>query len=124
MTAMMKSARKSLGLCASAILLASALAFAAHAQGSMTGVPNAMQGFTQNRDQPIQIEAARLEVRDKKQQATFMGNVKVVQGDTTMTSKILVVFYEDKSTQPAAQSDRSDAAFLPQPFSAHPAGCV
>ena len=64
------------------------------AQGAMSGVPNAMQGFSQNRDQPIQIEAASLEMRDKKKEATFSGNVKVVQGDTTMTSKTLVVFYE------------------------------
>ena len=60
----------------------------------MSGVPNAMQGFSQNRDQPIQIEAASLEMRDKKKEATFAGNVKVVQGDTTMTSKTLVVFYD------------------------------
>jgi lipopolysaccharide export system protein LptA len=66
------------------------------AQSTMTGVPNAMQGFSQNRDQPIQIESASLEVRDKKKEATFSGNVKVVQGDTTMTSKVLVVFYESK----------------------------
>ena len=72
------------------------------AQGAMSGVPNAMQGFSQNRDQPIQIEAASLEMRDKKKEATFAGNVKVVQGDTTMTSKTLVVFYEDKSTQAPA----------------------
>ena len=64
------------------------------AQGAMTGVPNAMQGFSQNRDQPIQIEAASLEMRDKKKEATFSGNVKVVQGDTTMTSNSLVVFYD------------------------------
>jgi len=30
----------------------------------------------------------------RKKEATFSGNVKVVQGDTTMTSKSLVVFYE------------------------------
>jgi lipopolysaccharide export system protein LptA len=66
----------------------------ARAQSAVSGVPNAMQGFSQNRDQPIQIEAASLEMRDKKKEATFTGNVKVVQGDTTMTSKILVVFYE------------------------------
>ena len=46
-----------------------------------------------NSDQPIQIEAKSLEMRDKKKEATFSGNVKVVQGDTTMTSKTLVVFY-------------------------------
>jgi lipopolysaccharide export system protein LptA len=67
------------------------------AQGAMSGVPNAMQGFSQNRDQPIQIEAASLEMRDKKKEATFSGNVKVVQGDTTMTSKALVVFYDSSS---------------------------
>src|SRR5215213_7941811 len=66
----------------------------ASAQGAVSGVPNAMQGFSQNRDQPIQIEAASLEMRDKKKEATFAGNVKVVQGDTTMTSKSLVVFYD------------------------------
>src|SRR5216684_2903577 len=64
------------------------------AQSAVQGVPNAMQGFSQNRDQPIQIEAATLEMRDKKKEATFAGNVKVVQGDTTMTSKTLVVFYD------------------------------
>jgi lipopolysaccharide export system protein LptA len=62
-----------------------------------TGVPNALQGFQQNRGQPVQIEAARLEVRDKQKVATFSGNVKVVQGDTTMHCKILVVYYEPKT---------------------------
>ena len=78
-------------------LLASGAVFGARAQSSVQGVPNAMQGFTQNRDQPIQIEAASLEMRDKKKEATFSGNVKVVQGDTTMTAKTLVVFYEGGS---------------------------
>jgi lipopolysaccharide export system protein LptA len=40
-------------------------------------------------------------MRDKKKEATFSGNVKVVQGDTTMTSKTLVVFY-GSSSAPAA----------------------
>jgi lipopolysaccharide export system protein LptA len=80
--------------CWAAFALAMIVAGDAGAQSAVTGVPNAMQGFSQNRDQPIQIEAATLEMRDKKKEATFAGNVKVVQGDTTMTSKILVVFYE------------------------------
>ena len=82
------------GFAAAAFALALIAAGDAGAQGAMSGVPNAMQGFSQNRDQPIQIEAASLEMRDKKKEATFAGNVKVVQGDTTMTSKSLVVFYE------------------------------
>jgi lipopolysaccharide export system protein LptA len=68
-----------------------------------------MQGFSQNRDQPIQIEAASLEMRDKKKEATFSGNVKVVQGDTTMTSKSLVVFY-DSGPAPATPAPAAPAA--------------
>ena len=86
----------------------------AWAQGAMSGVPNAMQGFTQNRDQPIKIEAASLEMRDKKKEATFSGEVKVVQGDTTMTSKTLVVFYDSSSGQatppPPANSKAAKSA--------------
>jgi lipopolysaccharide export system protein LptA len=81
----------------------------AGAQSAAQGVPNAVQGFSQNRDQPIQIEAATLEMRDKKKEATFSGNVKVVQGDT-MTSKILVVFYDSATvpaSAPAANSRRA-----------------
>src|SRR3954466_5845345 len=77
-----------------AVLLLAAVSHGVRAQSTSTGVPNALQGFSQNRDQPIQIEAASLEMRDKKKEATFSGNVKVVQGDTTMTSKSLVVFYD------------------------------
>ena len=88
------------GINAGLIALATMAAGDAGAQSAVKGVPNAMQGFSQNRDQPIQIEAASLEMRDKKKEATFAGNVKVVQGDTTMTSKSLVVFY-DQSAAPA-----------------------
>jgi lipopolysaccharide export system protein LptA len=83
-----------------AVALALLTSADAVAQGAMSGVPNAMQGFSQNRDQPIQIEAASLEMRDKKKEATFAGNVKVVQGDTTMTSKSLLVFYDSGPAPP------------------------
>jgi lipopolysaccharide export system protein LptA len=45
------------------------------AQPAGNSVPNALQGFSQNRNQPVQIEAARLEVRDKDRKATFSGRV-------------------------------------------------
>jgi lipopolysaccharide export system protein LptA len=61
------------------------------------GPPNALQGFSQNRDQPVKIQADGLVVRDKDKIATFSGNVHVFQGDTEMTSKVLVVFYVDQS---------------------------
>ena len=50
-------------------------------------------GFSQNRDQPVHIEAATLEVRDKDKTATFSGNVRVTQGDTGLRCKLLPVFY-------------------------------
>jgi lipopolysaccharide export system protein LptA len=102
MTKLSRFGRSSGRLAGCIFALAFGAAFGASAQSSVQGVPNAMQGFTQNRDQPIQIEAASLEMRDKKKEATFSGNVKVVQGDTTMTSKTLVVFYES-SSQGASQ---------------------
>jgi lipopolysaccharide export system protein LptA len=90
------------GVCAGSMALAMMIAGEAGAQSAVKGVPNAMQGFSQNRDQPIQIEAASLEMRDKKKEATFAGNVKVVQGDTTMTSKMLVVFYDQAAASAPA----------------------
>jgi lipopolysaccharide export system protein LptA len=82
---------------------------------TVTGPPNALQGFSQNRDKPIQIDAARLEVRDKDKVATFFGDakadVKVVQGDVTMRSKVLVVFYDqDDAAKPGAGKSAKAAA--------------
>jgi len=114
--------RMAQGACAAAFTLLTIAAGDAAAQSAVSGVPNAMQGFSQNRDQPIQIEAASLEMRDKKKEATFSGNVKVVQGDTTMTSKTLVVFYDSTpaaAAAPAANSTKATkAAPAPMPAAA------
>ncbi len=71
-------------------LAAPSLAFAQAAGGP----PDALQGFSQNRDQPVKIDAATLEVRDKNKTATFSGNVQVVQGDTTLRCRTLQVVYD------------------------------
>jgi lipopolysaccharide export system protein LptA len=63
-----------------------------------SGPPNALQGFSQNRNQPVQIDAASLEVRDKDKMATFLGNVRMVQGDTTLRCRTLMVFYDQDGT--------------------------
>lgn len=76
-------------------LAVTAVGTMAAAQQRGSGPPNALQGFSQNRDQPVQIEAATLEVREKEKQATFSGNVKVTQGDTGLRAKSLIVFYDD-----------------------------
>ena len=79
-----------------------------------SGPPNALQGFSQNRDKPLKITSASLEVRDKEKIATFAGDVHLVQGDTTLRSKTLIVFYDDEAD---AKSDasKSDAQKAPKP---------
>ena len=105
--------RIALGVSCVVVALAMLAPGEAAAQSAVTGVPNAMQGFSQNRDQPIQIEAASLEMHDKKKEATFSGNVKVVQGDTTMTSKTLVVFYESGGSASAAPAAKGSTKSAP-----------
>jgi lipopolysaccharide export system protein LptA len=71
-----------------------------------SGPPNALQGFSQNRDQPVTIKALSLDVQDHSKVATFSGNVHVVQGDTTMRCKTLVVYYDGETTGgPTVQSN-------------------
>jgi lipopolysaccharide export system protein LptA len=85
----------------------------AHAQ-QPNGPPNALQGFSQNRDKPIKINSATLEVRDKDKMATFSGDVHLVQGDTSMRSKTLVVFYDDDAPSKPAAPSASAAQAGPQ----------
>ena len=67
------------------------------------GPPNALQGFSSNRDKPVKIDAESLEFRDKDKMATFSGDVHVVQGDTDMRCKTLVVYYEDSASKGGGQ---------------------
>jgi lipopolysaccharide export system protein LptA len=85
----------SFAICAALAALtvaAPAAAQSTQAQGTQAAAPGPL-GMAENKDAPVQIEAATLEVRDKNKQAMFSGNVQVVQGDTTMKCQSLVVFY-------------------------------
>src|SRR4249919_148577 len=92
-------------------LMSSSLAAHSQTQTTSQGPPNALQGFSQNRDQPVHIEAATLEVRDKQKEATFSGDVRVKQGDTGLRCKSLVVFYE----QDAVDKTKTLQAAAPGP---------
>jgi lipopolysaccharide export system protein LptA len=98
-------------LAAALLISASAAAQGSHPAG---GLLSGAQGQDQN--QPIQIDAKSLEVHDKSKTATFSGDVKVVQGDTTMTCKLLVVFYGQElgiagaGAKPVAAADASSGA--------------
>jgi lipopolysaccharide export system protein LptA len=77
---------------------------------------NPAQGIlNDNQDQPIQIDAATLEVRDKEKMATFAGDVQVVQGDTTIKCQKLVVFYgPEPGTAAASQAKKQPQQPQPQ----------
>ena len=86
-------------------------AIAAAAQSAQKDQPGgAMQGLQLNRDQPVKIESDSLEVRDKSQQATFIGKVKLTQGDTILQCARLVIFYEDGSAAPAQKKSSAQTA--------------
>ena len=84
------------------IIIAGGLGTAAHAQSI-----GAFSGFKSGNKSPIQIEADRLEVVDKKAIAIFQGNVKVVQGASVLKADKLKVFYNkpEKGTKNTKNSN-------------------
>lgn len=69
--------------------------------GSMALAQNTtskMEGMQLSNDQPITIDADQLEVRDQERKAYFTGNVKVVQGTTTLQAGKMTVSYKGEGT--------------------------
>ena len=69
------------------------------------GPPNALQGFSQNRDEPVKIRAASLEVREKDKMATFTGDVHVLQGDTELRANARRLLRGGDTPQPSQQAN-------------------
>jgi lipopolysaccharide export system protein LptA len=93
-----------------AIVVASAICAPDATAQNNQGPPNALQGFSQNRDEPMKIRAASLEIREKDKMATFTGDVYVLQGDTELRCKVLVVSYEAETGTRMANSAIEGAA--------------
>jgi lipopolysaccharide export system protein LptA len=80
---------------------------------------NTFGGLSESSDQPIDIESDLLVVHDKQKYATFSGNVKAVQGTTTLRAKELLVYYvggdtlsagaKKEALQAAAETKVADA---------------
>lgn len=64
---------------------------------------NPLEGFATDPNQPVEIEADRLEVEDKSQTATFIGNVVAVQGMTRLRSDRLKATYSQAKDGERAQ---------------------
>lgn len=56
-----------------------------------SGTP--FSGFGSNSREPIKIDSNRLEVFDKENRAVYSGDVVLVQGQTTLRSTVMTVFY-------------------------------
>lgn len=70
-----------------------------------------MNGLKLSNDQPIQIESDQLEIRDAERKAYFTGNVKVVQGTTTLQAGTMTVLYQGQGgavTEGNADIDKID----------------
>jgi lipopolysaccharide export system protein LptA len=80
-------------LVAAGILASTSPAFSQAKQGS-ANLPSAFQGFARDNKEPVKIEANAFEVHDKDRFAVFIGSVVVQQGESTMRSRELKVFYE------------------------------
>src|SRR3954452_18428691 len=101
---------------------------AAASTGHAQNFGAAFTGFDTGSNDPIQIEADNLEVRDPDKLAIYSGRVKVRQGNTVMEAPELKVFYTGNPTAaetPAAKgksakSGSATAAIPPQ--GANPAG--
>jgi lipopolysaccharide export system protein LptA len=93
----------------------SAVAFFAAADAGAQSTTSSMPGLALSSDQPIQIESDKLEIHDQESQAVFTGNVKVVQGTTTMQAGKMTVFYKkkqpgDANAKPAEENPVTKAA--------------
>ena len=84
--------------------------------GTAKKTPNPFQGFSSDNGKPVDVKSDSLEVHQNEQKAIFSGNVVAVQGDSTLRTAQLVVFY-DNANAAAGQGNAAN----PPPASA-PAG--
>jgi lipopolysaccharide export system protein LptA len=65
---------------------------------------DAFAGFGANDGDPIDIEASELRVEDNNNTATFVGDVVVTQGETSLKTQRLKVFYIGSGSEQAQDS--------------------
>lgn len=93
------------GLLALALLAVPAMTSAAYAQDATQ--PAAKQTKA---EKDVDIESDSMEILEKEKKAVFKGKVKLVRGDTTINSDVMVVTYADVK-QPDG-TNRTEVTFL------------
>lgn len=71
-----------------------------------------MDGMKLSNDEPIQIESDQLEIKEQEKTAYFTGNVKVVQGATTMRAGKMRVLYTGEGASMTSGNTDIDKIFL------------
>ncbi|KQY13310.1 LptA/OstA family protein [Rhizobium sp. Root482] len=79
---------------AGTVILLSLFATVPLSSAAAQAATSKMKGLELSNDEPIQIESDKLEIKDPESKAIFTGNVKVVQGTTTLQAGNMVVFYK------------------------------
>jgi lipopolysaccharide export system protein LptA len=92
-----------------AILLAGIVAASAQTPVSKRA-PGGTGTFGSGSKEPISVEADHLEVFDKEKRAVYSGNVVVVQGESTMKSGKMIVFYANEGQEGATGQQGQNAA--------------
>jgi lipopolysaccharide export system protein LptA len=88
-----------------------AVTLSAWAQTPLSARAPAGKGtFGSGSKEPISVEADHLEVFDKEKRAVYSGNVVVVQGESTMKSGRMIVFYANDAQDGAAGQPTANAA--------------
>ena len=77
--------------------IASSLLLATSPVAQAQSASNAFKGMGNN-DEPIQIEADRMEIIGTQNAALFVGNVNVAQGETILSAGKLTVSYQSENT--------------------------
>lgn len=72
--------------------------------------PGGKGTFGSGSKEPVSVEADHLEVFDKEKRAVYSGNVVVVQGESTMKSGRMVVFYANEGQDAANPQGAQNAA--------------
>jgi lipopolysaccharide export system protein LptA len=85
------------------LLIASATALSIGAAQAQT-FSDAFAGFGSNDGEPIEIEASELRVEDGNSTATFVGDVVVVQGETSLKTQRLKVFYAGSGADASSEA--------------------
>ncbi|MEP0521751.1 MAG: lipopolysaccharide transport periplasmic protein LptA [Hyphomicrobiales bacterium] len=72
-------------------------------------VSEAFSGLSSSSKDPIEIEADELEVQDRQKTAVFRGNVRLVQGPTTLRASSITVYYSGRASGSTQQISKVEA---------------